>query len=144
MADISITVRNVTGTLQAARIRDHVLLCDLPEGSGTDLAPTPSEIFLAAMADCVAMVVSGYCRARGIPHEGLTVTIEADRLRDDKGVGYWGNLRIRVKLPEGVSEDRVNAVLRVIKSGCPVTATISRATVDYEVTTAAEAICQNG
>jgi len=144
MADLSVTVKNVAGTVQAARIRDHVVICDLPEPNGTDLGPTPSEAFLASLAQCVAMVVSGYCRARGIPHDGLSVTITADRVKDEKGVGYWGNLQIHVRLPEGVSEDRVNAVLRVIKSGCPVTATISRASVEYEVSTAAEAICQNG
>ena len=144
MADLSVTVRNVTGTLQVARIRDHVVLCDLPGDHGTDLAPTPSELFLMAMADCVAMVACGYCRVRGIPHEGLTVTVEADRAKDEKGVGYWGNIRLRVELPQDLPPERVKALLRYLKSGCPVTATISRSSVEYDVATPAETMCQNG
>ena len=144
MADLSITVRSVTGTLQVARVRDHVVICDLPEGSGTDLGPTPSEIFLTAMADCVAMVTCGFCRARGISPEGLEVTVEADRAKDEKGVGYWGNIRLKIKLPAGFPEDRAKALLRYLHGGCPVTATIGRSSVDYEVMTPAEALCQNG
>lgn len=55
-------------------IRDHVVSVDQPlEDGGQDTGPTPTELFLAGLASCVAFYAGRYLRRHELETSGLTV-----------------------------------------------------------------------
>ncbi len=57
------------------KVRGHSLLADQPaEDGGTDSAPTPTEIFIASLAGCVAFYAERFLGRHGLSTEGLKVT----------------------------------------------------------------------
>jgi putative redox protein len=55
--------------------RGHELRSDQPvEDGGDDTAPTPTELFLAGLAGCVAFYGARFLRRHGLGTEGLVVT----------------------------------------------------------------------
>lgn len=91
-------------------IRDHVVTSDMsPQDGGEDAGPSPAELLSGALGACVAMMVQRYCDSHG--YEGETAVYLTLQLADDpKRVG---SIAIDVELPEGVPEDRKDAVRRV-------------------------------
>jgi len=57
-----------------AQLGRHVVLTDQPvAGGGEDAAPAPFDLFLASLATCAGIYVLGFCQARGIPTEGVSL-----------------------------------------------------------------------
>ncbi|MGA5016447.1 OsmC family protein [Streptomyces griseoincarnatus] len=55
-------------------VRGHRLRVDQPlEAGGTDTAPTPTELFAASLATCVAFHAGRYLHRHGLPRTGLRV-----------------------------------------------------------------------
>lgn len=75
----SITVRHVDGHQFAIAIRGHTITVDQPtEAGGTDTAPTPTELFVAGLASCVAFYAGSYLARHQISAQGLTVSAHFD------------------------------------------------------------------
>ena len=56
-----VRVRHLDGDRFAIDVRGHTLLVDQPaEAGGTDTAPTPTELFIAGLASCVAFYARRY------------------------------------------------------------------------------------
>ena len=127
MADLTVTAKLVGPTIMAARIRDHVVLADIPAAmGGTDIAPLPPEIFLASLAQCFGMVAALHCRSREIPCQGLEVTVTADKAKDDDGSEYWTNIKMHARIPGDLDRQRLEAMGRHAKLLCSVRGTIIR------------------
>ncbi len=142
MAQLTVTARLVGPTLFAAKVRGHLVLADLPEEmGGTDVAPLPPEILLASLAECFGMVAALHCRDRGIPCRGMSVTVCADKGKDENGAEYWTSIKMHVRLPEEVDEQRVRAIMRHASLACSVRGTIIREQ-DVTVTTGPEDECE--
>ena len=74
MTETSIGVDWSEGDRFDIRIRSHTLVVDQPaEDGGTDLGPTPTELFVASLAGCVAFYAARYLRRHHIPPERLRV-----------------------------------------------------------------------
>ena len=57
------------------QVRDHTITVDQPvEVGGADVGPTPTELFVASLASCVAFYARRYLRRHGIDPAGLEVT----------------------------------------------------------------------
>jgi len=54
-----------------------------PAHGGEGSAPEPFELFLASLATCAGIYVLGFCQARGIPTDGIS--LEQRHGWDDKG-----------------------------------------------------------
>jgi putative redox protein len=55
-------------------VRGHTLYSDQPVADGgEDTAPTPTEIFLAGLAGCIAFYAGRFLRRNGLTTEGLAV-----------------------------------------------------------------------
>jgi uncharacterized OsmC-like protein len=55
-------------------IRGHQLSVDQPvDHGGTDEGPTPTEVFVAGLASCVAFYAERYLRRHDLPIDGLLV-----------------------------------------------------------------------
>lgn len=108
-------------------IRDHEVVVDQPisEG-GEDTAPTPTELFVAGLASCVAFYAGRYLRRHGLPVDGLEVDAEFAFAPDRPA--RVGGVEIRVHLPAGFPEERRDAFLAVVEH-CTVHNSIVRAPV---------------
>jgi LmbE family N-acetylglucosaminyl deacetylase/uncharacterized OsmC-like protein len=92
-------------------VRDHVVTVDQPEDiGGEDLGPTPTELFVAGLASCVAFYARRYLRRHELAEEGLAV--EASYRMASKPARV-GAIDIHVVAPEGLPEERRDGLLAV-------------------------------
>jgi uncharacterized OsmC-like protein len=70
-----IAVRHLDGDRFAIGVRGHTINVDQPvDAGGTDTAPTPTELFVASVAGCVAHYAHSYLARHDIGSDGLAVT----------------------------------------------------------------------
>ena len=94
-------------------VRGHELWVDQPfEDGGGDSAPTPTELFVAGLASCVAFYAGRFLRRHHLPDEGFAV--EAEFVFAEDRPARVDSIRLRVRLPEGVPQERRAALLAVI------------------------------
>ena len=108
----------------AIDVRGHRLEVDQPIiDGGEDTAPTPTELFVAGLASCVAHYARRYLARHDLSSEGLAVeahfTMASRPARVDR-------VTICLHLPEGVPEDR-RAALLAVASHCTVHNTLAQA-----------------
>lgn len=93
-----------------ARVGNHTVHTDQPvSGGGEDRAPSPFDLFLAAMGTCVGIFVQGFCAKRGIPTEGIRI-VERPEFGEDGGLRA---VELDIQLPEGFPEKYRAAVVHV-------------------------------
>lgn len=111
-------VSPVCGESYEIAIRGHRIVVDQPlEHGGDDTAPTPTELFVAALASCVAFYAGRYLTRHGYDRTGLTVA--ADFVMGDGRPARVGAIRITVKVPTDLPAERRAAFLAVAR-GCTV------------------------
>jgi putative redox protein len=70
-----LSVRHLGGDRFSIDIRGHEVTVDQPtDAGGEDTAPTPTELFIAGLAGCVAHYARRYLARHQIPPDGLRVT----------------------------------------------------------------------
>lgn len=114
------------GDLFEIAIRQHVLHVDQPIGDGgSDAAPTPTEMFVASVASCVAFYVRRFLSRHHLPTDGLAVSA---LFTMDERPARVGEIRLSIKIPDGVPEDR-RAPLLAVASHCTVHNTLEHSPV---------------
>jgi putative redox protein len=92
-------------------IRGHVVRVDQPvKDRGEDTAPTPTELFIASLASCVAFYARRYLARHDLPTDGLAVEATFDM--GSKPARVVG-IDLSLIVPEGVPSDRLDALLAV-------------------------------
>jgi putative redox protein len=105
-----------------AMIDGFVVRTDQPPASGGEgTAPSPFDLFLASLATCAGFYAMSYCRARGLPTEGMTL---AQRYETDVATKLPRVVQIEIALPPGFPEQHRAPMLRAIAS-CKVKKTIA-------------------
>lgn len=95
------------------RIRGHVVRVDQPtEDGGEDTAPTPTELFIASLASCVAFYARRYLARHDLPTEGLAVETSFEMGSRPARVS---GIEVRLVLPVGVPAERRDALLAVAR-----------------------------
>ena len=118
----NMTVRHLGGDRFEIGVRDHELTVDQPVADGgEDSAATPTELFVASLASCVAFYARRYLSRHDLPTDGLTVTADYTLALRPARVS---EMRLDVRLPEGVPQDRREALLAVA-SHCTVHNTLT-------------------
>ena len=93
-------------------VRGHQIRSDQPvEDGGGDTAPTPTELFLAALAGCVAFFAERFLRRHELPTDGLLVTCEYTWAG---GPHRIGRIELNVDAPS-LPVERREAFMRVIE-----------------------------
>lgn len=93
------------------RIRGHVVRVDQPrEDGGEDTAPTPTELFIASLASCVAFYARRYLARHDLPTAGLAVETSFEMGSRPARVS---GIEVRLIVPDGVPEERRDALLAV-------------------------------
>lgn len=80
---------------------------------GENSAPSPFEVFLASLATCAGFYVLGFCKIRGISHEGIRLI---QRLERDAASKMVSKILLEIQLPKGFPEQYTAAVIRAAES----------------------------
>ena len=111
-------VRFVAGEAYEVTVRGHRLVVDQPaDAGGQDSAPTPTELFVASLATCVAFYAGRYLTRHGYSRDGLAVSVGYD-MASDRPARVSG-VRLTVRVPAGLPPERW-AALRAVVSHCTV------------------------
>ncbi len=111
-------VRYVAGESYEVSVRGHRILVDQPaDVGGLDAAPTPTELFVASLATCVAFYAGRYLTRHGYGRDGLTVSAGFD-MASDRPARVSG-IHVTVQAPADLPADRRPA-LRAVVSHCTV------------------------
>jgi putative redox protein len=99
-------------------VRGHRFAVDQPaDAGGDDSAPTPTELFVASLATCVAFYAGRYLTRHGHNRDGLGVIVTY-RMADDRPARVT-DIRLTVHVPQDLPEERWPA-LRAVVSHCTV------------------------
>lgn len=117
MTMVVVRVDHKEGDLFEIAVRHHLVHVDQPEADGgTDAAPTPTELFVASLASCVAFYARRYLVRHRLPTAGLVVTATFSMGERPARVAA---VRVALTVPEGVPADR-RAALLAVASHCTV------------------------
>jgi ribosomal protein S12 methylthiotransferase accessory factor len=93
-----------------AEFDGFALTTDQPRTSGgAGSAPSPFDLFLASIATCAGFYAKGYCDTRGLPTEGLALTMHVEH---EPAAQKVGRLVIEIALPAGFPEKHREGVVR--------------------------------
>jgi uncharacterized OsmC-like protein len=113
----AVRVDHKEGDLFEIAIRDHLVHVDQPASAGgTDAAPTPTELFVASLASCVAFYVRRFLVRHALPTEGMAV--DAAFTTADRPARV-SDVTLSIELPQGVPAER-RAALLAVASHCAV------------------------
>ncbi len=119
----TIRVGHLEGDRFEIAVRGHTLTVDQPvEDGGRDTAPTPTELFVASLASCIAFYARRYLSRHGLATEGLSVSAHYSMAARPTRVG---EVVLRIELPPGVPEGKRDALLAVA-SHCTVHNTLEQ------------------
>lgn len=95
-----------------AQVGNHLVRTDQPvENGGEDTAPSPYQLFLAAIGTCAGIFVQGFCAKRELPTEGIRIV---QRLHQDPETGTLGRVELDIEVPPGFPEKYRDALVRVV------------------------------
>lgn len=105
-------------------IRQHTITVDQPAADGgEDTAPTPTELFIASLASCVAFYARRFATRHDIPTDGLAVTAEFSMASHPARVG---EITLQLHVPAELSAEQ-QASLLAVTSHCTVHSTLTHA-----------------
>jgi uncharacterized OsmC-like protein len=108
----AIAVTHIGGERYDVQIRGHVVTTDQPApNGGDDQGPTPTELFAASLAACVAFYVGRFLRRHSTEEDRFRV--ECDLKMTDDEPHRVARLDLRIALPDGVADRLGPPVLRV-------------------------------
>lgn len=106
-----ITVDRETGRQFTVKVRGHEVSSDLPaQDGGRDAGMAPAEMLAGSLGACVAMMVQGYCDARGYTDGDVAVCVSLELGDKPKRVSGFA---VDVELPNGIPEEKMDAIRRV-------------------------------
>lgn len=118
----TVRVDHLSGDEFTIGVRGHRLTVDQPvDAGGRDTAPTPTELFVAGLASCVAFYARRYLARHGLPTEGLAVDAV---FKMGSRPARVSAVDVELHLPAGVPESRREPLLAVA-SHCTVHNTLT-------------------
>ena len=111
----SMVVRPLGGDRYAVQVRGHELIVDQPaDAGGTDIGPTPVELFTASLASCVAHYAGGFLARHDVCREGLRVdmTWQMSTSRPAR----VARLTLQITPPRALPRERLPALLAVARA----------------------------
>ena len=97
---------------------DHVICVDQPaDAGGHDDCATPTELFVAALAACVAFYAGRYLTRHGFNRDGLGVSVDFDMA--DGRPARVAVVRLTVRVPADLPAERMPG-LQAVVSHCTV------------------------
>jgi uncharacterized OsmC-like protein len=118
-------VESIGKVASRARVGNHELVFDQPPPvpGGEDRGPSPLDVMVVSVAACAHYFAAAYLHGRGLPTEGLTVEVAAEKERVP--ISRVGRLAITIRVPPGLLKDQLAGIERAVKS-CPAYGTLLR------------------
>jgi uncharacterized OsmC-like protein len=91
-------------------VRGHLVTVDQPPPGGDDTAPTPTELFVASLAGCVAFYAQRYLVRHELPVDGLQVRARWEMAARPARVA---GVRLEIRVPASLPPDRRDGLLAV-------------------------------
>ncbi len=120
-----------SGFLQEVESGRHRFTVDEPVNvGGTDAAATPYDLVLAALGSCTSMTVGLYARRKGIPLEGVAVSLWHSKIHAsdceecETREGRIDRIEVAIEL-SGPITDAHRARLMEVAKMCPVHRTLT-------------------
>jgi len=117
----------VEGTKVETKIREFKVGIDEPlELRGTNTAPNPVELLLAALGGCVVLIYRGYAKRFGVDIEDLVVSLEGDMIPggwlDEEGRERrsFKQIRYEVQIKTKTTKEKVLQLHKLVEEKCPV------------------------
>ncbi len=111
---MKIEVRHLGGVQFEIAAGKHRVICDQPASyGGQDEGVTPPDFLLASIGSCAAYYAAEYLRVRGLAGEGLSVAVEAEKL---KAPARLGNFRVTIQAPGDFDERHREGLVRAARS----------------------------
>lgn len=105
-----------------ARVGAFEVMTDQPpQFGGASSAIAPYDLFLASVATCSGIYALGFCDARGIPTEGLAMSLHVDL---EPGTGLAQGMRVALTPPKDFPEKYRAALVRAVEH-CKVKKTLA-------------------
>jgi len=99
------------GVAVDATVQGHAVHTDQPLASGGgDSGPAPFDLFLASIATCAGFYALRFCQERGLPTDGLALTLTP--VRDE--MRRLSVIRLDLKTPSAFPEKYRDALVRVV------------------------------
>jgi putative redox protein len=112
----TVDVRFAAGEAYEIQVRGHRVAVDQPVADGgADTAPTPTELFVGALAACVAYYAGRYLTRHGYTRDGLAVSAAYDLATDRPA--RVAAVRITLRAPADLPMERW-AALRAVAGHC--------------------------
>lgn len=115
------------GTKVEIKIREFTVSIDEPlELRGTNTAPNPVEMLLAALGGCVLLTYRGYARKFKIDIKDLVIDLEGDMVAggwvDEEGKERrsFKEIRYKIKIKTKAPEEEVRKLHKLVEEKCPV------------------------
>lgn len=115
------------GTKVETKIREFTVSIDEPlELRGTNTAPNPVEMLLAALGGCVLLTYRGYARKFKIDIKDLVIDLEGDMVAggwvDEEGKERrsFKEIRYKIKIKTKAPEEEVRKLHKLVEEKCPV------------------------
>jgi putative redox protein len=106
-----ISVAHVAGDRYSVRIRDHELVTDQPlDAGGDDAGPTPTELFVAGLAACVAFYAGRFLRRHVDASSPFSVACSYEMSVDRPA--RVTSVRLTVDVPTVLPDDVRDGLLR--------------------------------
>jgi ribosomal protein S12 methylthiotransferase accessory factor len=99
------------GVAVDAAFKGHTVRTDQPAPVGADSAPAPFDLFVASIATCMGFYALRFCQERGIPTEGLGLSVETVRDLEKKRLS---SIDASLTLPPGFPEKYRQAIARAV------------------------------
>jgi ribosomal protein S12 methylthiotransferase accessory factor len=120
MSDIEVTFPG--GKRVDAKVGEFVVHTDQPiDAGGGGSAVAPFDLFLASLATCAGIYVLGFCQARGIATESISLRQHVDL---DAATKLPTRVRLELTLP-GTFPEKYRAAVARAAEGCKVKKTIA-------------------
>ena len=108
------TVRNEDGDRFTIGIRGHEVVVDQPlADGGTDIGPTPTELFVGGLASCVAFYAGRFLDRHGIERDGFSVACEWEMANERPN--RVGRIDIDLELPSGFPSKHRERLMAVVE-----------------------------
>lgn len=105
-----------------AQVGDMVVRTDQPVSAGGEgSAPGPFDLFLASIGTCAGIYALGFCQARGISTDGMSITQQVDI---DPVTHLATRVRMALTLPRDFPERYRAAIVRAAEN-CKVKKTLA-------------------
>ena len=102
------------GFLFKATCDGHEVMADQHEKEGgTDLAMTPSELFIASLGTCIGVYAVRFCKRHNLPTEGMKVFLDWSIAKDPVRIG---SIKAELHYPHNIPETEKKGLLRMAEA----------------------------